>query len=96
MEVEMLRSVGVSEFDERVYRALLRNPDAAPADVATALGATSRRVHAALARLAGSGLVRRDGGYTPNNPEIALAALVRRRETDLDTVRNTVPQLAQD
>jgi sugar-specific transcriptional regulator TrmB len=92
----MLRAVGVSEFDERVYRALLRHPDAAPGDLAGALGATSRRINAALARLAALGLVRRDGKYTPHNPETGLAALLRRRETELDTIRNVVPELTQD
>jgi sugar-specific transcriptional regulator TrmB/DNA-binding CsgD family transcriptional regulator len=92
----MLRAVGVSEFDEQVYRALLRNPDITPADVAAGLGATVRRVNAALIRLTEVGLVRRDGGYTPNNPETALTALLRRRETELDTIRNTMPDLAQD
>ncbi|HEX4816460.1 MAG TPA: LuxR C-terminal-related transcriptional regulator [Nonomuraea sp.] len=94
----MLRPVGVEEFDEHVYRALLRHPDAAPDTLASIVGAPATAVGAALVRLAGLGLVRpvEQGRYSPNDPEPALAALVHRRAAELHAVRADAAELAAD
>ncbi len=93
----MLRAVGVDEFDERVYRALLRAPGAAPEALASIVDAPAARVGSALARLAELGLVRRtEDGHTPNDPEPALAALVHRRAAELQAVRAGAADLAAD
>lgn len=93
----MLRAVGITEFDEKVYRALLRWPDATPANLGSIVDTEPRRVGAALSRLARLGLVRRTGGrYTPHDPEPALEALVHRREAELHAARTVALELAAD
>lgn len=94
----MLRAVGVTEFDEHVYRALLRWPDATPADLESIVDAERDGIDAALSRLAGLGLVRpADGGrYQPNDPEPALAALVHRHEAELHAARAAAVEFAAD
>lgn len=93
----MLRAVGVDEFDERVYRALLRGPGATAADLASTVDSTMAAIGPALSRLIMLGLVRPEGtGYTPNDPEPALAALVHRRAAELEAVRATATELAAD
>lgn len=95
----MLRAVGVGEFDERVYRALLRSPDATTTALASIVDASADAVGAALTRLGELGLVRpagQAGGHAPNDPEPALRALVHRREAELQAVRATAGELAAD
>lgn len=95
----MLRAVGVDEFDERVYRALLRSPGATAAALASIVDAPVAAVGAALSRLGELGLVRGagpSGGHAPNDPEPALTALVHRREAELQAVRATAGELAAD
>ncbi|AXK34788.1 helix-turn-helix transcriptional regulator [Streptomyces armeniacus] len=50
-------AVGVSEFEERVYREALRHPGAGPEEWARGVGESGPRVREALDRLAGLGLV---------------------------------------
>lgn len=95
----MLRAVGVEEFDEYVYRALLRRPGATPDDLASIVDASVDMVGTALSRLTRLGLVRPAepaGGYAPNDPEPALAALVHRREAELHGMRSAAVELAAD
>jgi DNA-binding CsgD family transcriptional regulator len=95
----MLRAVGVEEFDEDVYRALLRRPGAAPSDLASIVDSTVAAVEAALSRLTRLGLVRPPGPageHLPNDPEPALAALVHRREAELNGVRAAAVELTAE
>ena len=95
----MLRTVGVDEFDERVYRALLRFPGATTDDLVSIVDLSAPEVGAALSRLTRLGLVRAvepAGTYTPNDPEPALAALVHRREAELQAVRAAAADLTAD
>jgi hypothetical protein len=95
----MLRAAGVEEFDEHVYRALLRRPGATTGDLASIVDSTVELVGPALFRLTRLGLVHTTdpaGGYTANDPEPALAALVHRREAELQAVRATAVELAAD
>lgn len=93
-----LAPVGITAFDERVYRALLARPDATPAAVAEQLGAPPDRVDRAFARLRSDGLVTRMAGrrrrYTAVDPEAAVEALVRDRAGELEQVRSSVLALS--
>ncbi|WP_067171506.1 LuxR C-terminal-related transcriptional regulator [Microtetraspora niveoalba] len=97
----VLGPLGVGEFDERVYRLLLRRPDLRLPDLADTLETGGARVRHALARLAGLGLVRRTapGRYEPAGPEAALGSLVERRRLEaqaaLAEVRATVTEFAR-
>jgi sugar-specific transcriptional regulator TrmB/DNA-binding CsgD family transcriptional regulator len=94
----MLRAVGVTGFDERVYRALLRQPDATPKELAPAVKAAPKRTFGALSRLVELGLARatEDDRFMPNDPDPALEALVHRREAELHAARSAATELAVD
>ncbi len=93
-----LAPVGISAFDERVYRALLSLPEATPAALAEQLGAPENRVDRAFTRLRSYGLVTRMAGrrrrYTAIDPEAAVEALVRDRSNELERVRSSVLALS--
>jgi DNA-binding CsgD family transcriptional regulator/DNA-binding Lrp family transcriptional regulator len=82
----VLEAVGVSAFEERVYRALLGMADSSAADLAAALHEPARTVNRALARLQELGLVRRVDGrlHAPVSPEAALGMLINHRRAELD------------
>ena len=95
----MLEPLGLSELDELVYRHMLRQPGSNPADLSTSLGVGRRRLVASLGRLADAGLVHAVGADvspTPVDPTVALKALVRRRQTELDGVAIGISELAED
>jgi predicted transcriptional regulator/DNA-binding CsgD family transcriptional regulator len=93
-----LTALGLSAFDESVYRALLGHADVAPAELATGVGATAARVDRSLDRLRELGLVSRLSGrrrrYTAADPEAAIEALIRSRTADLERVRSVTVELA--
>ncbi|TMR12080.1 GntR family transcriptional regulator [Nonomuraea zeae] len=97
----MLGAVGITGFDERAYRMLLRRPGLSTAELAAALGVGPARVRPALARLADAGLLRRigPGRYEVVPPEAAIEWLVDRRrlesEARLTAIRTVVPDFAQ-
>ncbi|MGW1817610.1 helix-turn-helix domain-containing protein [Streptomyces sp. NPDC002125] len=84
----MLEAVGVSRFDEDVYRAVLTGPQIAVRDLAESVGAGAARTGQALRRLAGLGLVRRveRGRWEAVSPQSALSALLHRRRSETETV----------
>ncbi|PSL05865.1 regulatory LuxR family protein [Haloactinopolyspora alba] len=93
-----LAPVGVSSFDEQVYRALLTRTDATPAGLAEQLGQPEARVDRAFGRLREHGLVTRMAGrrrrYTAVDPESAVEAMVRDRSSELDRVRGSALALS--
>ncbi|GAA0917807.1 helix-turn-helix transcriptional regulator [Virgisporangium aurantiacum] len=82
----MLEAVGVSEFEERVYRALLSLADSSAADLADTLREPARKIGPALAHLEELGLVRRVNGrrHAPVSPEAAIGMLINQRRAELD------------
>jgi len=93
-----LTALGLSAFEEDVYRALLAHADIAPAELAAEIDATDRRVSRSLDRLRDLGLVSRLSGrrrrYTAADPEAAIEALIRNRTADLERVRSLTVELA--
>ena len=95
----MWQAVGLDGTEERVYRALLREPDIGPAECAPTLGITTQRYHAAIRRLAGAGLVEFIGSPSRAravDPRLALGSLIRNRQGELDKLAAGVDQLATD
>jgi sugar-specific transcriptional regulator TrmB/DNA-binding CsgD family transcriptional regulator len=84
----VLQSVGVTESDEEIYRALLRGT-ASTRSLATATKRTPGDVDKSLRRLVSLGLARPDqhGRFVAVDPEAAVGALIRRRHSDLDAVQ---------
>ncbi|MCX4770292.1 transcriptional regulator [Streptomyces sp. NBC_01285] len=83
----MLEAVGVSPFDEGVYRAVLSGSQSAVRDLAESAGAGVARTGQALKRLAGLGLVQRVGRsqWEAVSPQSALSALLNRRRSEVET-----------
>ena len=93
-----LAALGLSAFDETVYRALLCHADVSPAELAAEIEASPTRVDRSLDRLRDLGLVSRLSGrrrrYTAADPEAAIEALIRNRTADLERVRSVTMELA--
>ncbi len=93
-----LSAVGLTAFDEAVYRALLGCRSAKPGELSEELGSSRVRVDRSLERLRALGLVSRLSGrprrYTAVEPDAALESLVRAGTTELEAVRTTAVQLS--
>lgn len=96
----MLSTLGISEFDERVYRSYLTKPDRTAAEIAESLGSTPARIRRTVSRLVELGVLRREGHgqYRPVSPQTALSALLARRRAETEAaftaVWDTVDDLA--
>ncbi|MFI6930821.1 response regulator transcription factor [Streptomyces sp. NPDC050287] len=90
-------AVGVSAFDELVYRAILHQPDAGPAGWALLTGASPARVRESCDRLLGVGLLQPPdsmGGLRAIDPRVAVRGLIRRRETVSELLAATAEEMA--
>lgn len=95
----MWSAVGITELDERVYRALLREPGLSPTDCARALGISPQRCRAAIHRLAELGLLAPGASPRrprPVDPRVAVGSLIRQHQGELDKLAVDVDQLATD
>ncbi|MER7682838.1 MULTISPECIES: helix-turn-helix domain-containing protein [unclassified Streptomyces] len=98
----MLSTLGISEFDEQVYRVCLTGSDRTAAEIAESLGSTVGRVRRSVARLLELGMLRREGHgqYRPVSPHTALRALLARRRAETEaaftSVWGTVDDLADE
>ncbi|WP_433419788.1 helix-turn-helix transcriptional regulator [Microtetraspora malaysiensis] len=86
-----LAAVGVDAEDEQIYRDLLRRPRATLPELAAHTGRTTVALRRACSRLESLGLVSRMAGrpvrYVPTRPDVAVAALISRREEGLAQAR---------
>ncbi|MFG1709531.1 LuxR C-terminal-related transcriptional regulator [Nonomuraea sp. M3C6] len=86
-----LSAVGVDADDERIYRDLLRCPRATLPELAAHTGRTTVALRRACSRLEALGLVSRMAGrpvrFLPTRPDVAVAALISRREEGLAQAR---------
>ncbi|MEV4010476.1 helix-turn-helix transcriptional regulator [Nonomuraea angiospora] len=86
-----LAAVGVDAEDERIYRDLLRRPRATLPELAAHTGRTTVALRRACSRLEALGLVSRMAGrpvrFLPTRPDVAVAALISRREEGLAQAR---------
>lgn len=91
-------AVGLSEFDARVYRRLLRDPGVPVRQHSEALEVPEATIAAAVGRLAASGLVRggSEAAPAPVDPRSGLGMLVRGRRAALDGVAAMTDQLARE
>ncbi|MEU6143872.1 helix-turn-helix transcriptional regulator [Streptomyces sp. NPDC047081] len=90
-------AVGVSAFDELVYRSVLHQPDAGAAGWALLTGATPARLREACDRLLTLGLLQPPdsmGGLRAVDPRVAIRALIRRRETESELLAATAEEMA--
>jgi DNA-binding CsgD family transcriptional regulator/DNA-binding transcriptional ArsR family regulator len=94
----LLEAVGISAFEERVYRALLSQPEVSVTELARTVEATPRRLGRALAQLDELGLVRRlaTRRYLAVPPEAAIDKLIHQRRAALDEARGAAAELVDE
>lgn len=90
-EPRLLDALGISADDEQVYRALLHRPRATVAVLSRHTGRSVTSLRRALPRLEQLGLVSRMPGQpprlVPTRPDVAVEALVSRRQEELAQAR---------
>lgn len=84
----VLATLGLSDDEEGLYRALVEYPSATSAVLSAATGMPASDVERLIATLVAQGLASRtgsivDGRYVASSPAIALGPLVRQRREDL-------------
>lgn len=96
----LLEPLGVSEFEERVYRAVLAEPESARGRLVELAGGHARGVTRAVGRLEELGLVHHLEGrprrYAPTYPDVAVESLLQRRQQELLTVRAAATELVAE
>ncbi|MGQ0838954.1 helix-turn-helix transcriptional regulator [Actinokineospora sp.] len=94
----LLGPVGLTESDNTVFLALVSTPRAAAAELADAVELPLPAVRRALRNLTAAGLVTmllsRPTRYVPAPPEMAIDALVSRRQQELEGLRAAARELA--
>jgi predicted transcriptional regulator len=91
-----LQPAGVSELEEHIYRALVREPRATLTQLASAVGRSAVVTRRALDGLEAAGLISRQGKPTrfiPAAPDMAIEALIMRREQELERCRIAAAEL---
>ncbi|WP_405620440.1 helix-turn-helix transcriptional regulator [Streptomyces sp. NBC_00076] len=90
-------AVGLSSFDELLYRAILHQPDAGAAGWALLTGASPARVRESCNVLLAVGLLQPPdsmGGLRAIDPRVAVRGLIRRRETVSELLAATAEEMA--
>ncbi len=94
-----LEVVGISAFDERIYREVLACPGITVQELVMRSGESSGRIQASLGRLRTKGLISRLWGRSPRwtatNPGTAIRSLVRGMQSNLDRLTDTADQLEE-
>ena len=98
-ENRLLAAVGLSEAEESAYILLIGEPRLTAADLADKLGLTNRRAQTLLTELEAHGLVSRSLANPPEflaaPPDVAVPALVLRRQEELQQARLAALALAE-
>lgn len=96
----LLSKIGLSADAERAYRLLLARGSATEQEVSKSLSLSSMRVQRLLESMQRKGLVvcLRDVApiYLPIAPDLAIGALIQRRQASLERIRSIVPILHRD
>lgn len=92
-----LEVVGISDFDERIYRGVLACPGITVQELVMRSGESAGRIQSSLSRLRAKGLVSRLWGRSPRwtatNPGTAIRSLVRGLQSELDRLTDTADEL---
>ncbi|MFC4530168.1 TrmB family transcriptional regulator [Sphaerisporangium dianthi] len=96
-DVPTLEAVGISAFDEGIYRAVLASPGITAQELVARSEESPGRVQSSLSRLRAKGMVSRLWGRSPRwtatNPGTAIRSLVRGMQTELDRLTDTADAL---
>jgi len=95
----MFEPVGISEIQERLYRLILQHPGVALTSIAEVASLPRRHVQEAARSLEKMGLVSRPAGtrrgYSAAPPEVAVEALILRRQEELERCRLAAIELGR-
>lgn len=93
----MLEALGVAEFDELVYRSLLRQPAVSAAELASGMATSATRVRNSLDRLAALGLASKIAPrqWQPVAPRNGLAALLQQRQARVQAESKALDEAAE-
>jgi sugar-specific transcriptional regulator TrmB/DNA-binding CsgD family transcriptional regulator len=93
-----LELLGLTPAEMRLYETLVGATPTLPVDLVAASGLTPSQVARAATSLLGRGMIHRSAGrpgrYTAVAPEVAVGALIRHREQQLDASRDEMSRLA--
>jgi DNA-binding NarL/FixJ family response regulator len=96
----LLESLGVSDMEERVYRALLWDPEASLNNLAFATGMGQTELRRLLSALEMKGVIHRtkgrSPGYLPVAPDVAVEGLIQRRQEEIELIRAHLHQLREE
>ena len=94
-----LETLGISEIEERVYEALLDRAGATSAELERDLALPARKLERVIEQLEQKGLATRTTGqprrFIPASPDIAVEALVLRRQDELRRARAEIQRLQE-
>ena len=94
-----LETLGISEIEERVYEALLDRSGATSAELERDLALPARKLERVIEQLEQKGLATRTTGqprrFIPASPDIAVEALVLRRQDELHRARAEIQRLQE-
>jgi sugar-specific transcriptional regulator TrmB len=94
-----LETLGISEIEERVYEALLDRSGATSAELERDLALPARKLERVIEQLEQKGLATWTTGqprrYIPASPDIAVEALVLRRQDELHRARAEIQRLQE-
>jgi DNA-binding CsgD family transcriptional regulator len=95
----MLGELGLTDFEEEVYLAVLDRPGSAPSDLAVRCATTTPKVLRTLAALQQLGLITgladSAPGYSAIRPDLAIGVLIRQREERLAQLGSAVTELTK-
>ena len=95
-----LEALGIAETDERAYRVLLTHRLATVVDLARMLDVAEATAQDLLERLELKGLASHSPEeprrYIATSPDIAVEALIRERQDDLELARSTMRELKEE
>ncbi|HEY0199318.1 MAG TPA: helix-turn-helix domain-containing protein [Rhodanobacter sp.] len=94
-----LEALGISEMEERTYRALLANRMATADDIANLISLPLQQTQQLLDYIEIKGMAthspERPPRYIAAPPELAVEALASRRQADIERARLTIPELKE-
>lgn len=94
-----MQPAGINDVEERLYRALVREPRASLSQLSAAIGRSAAVTRRVLDRLESLGLVSRQGTpprFIPAAPDRAIEALILRRQEELERCRVAAAALLGD
>ena len=96
----LLAKIGISTQEEWTYRQLLRHGSATIQELSESLGLGCERMRTVVRSLQRKGLavplLESNSSFMPIAPELAIGALIQRRQATLERIRGVVPLFCHD